>query len=194
METTLSPSPYYQRKDLWTLFLMAAFPTHVWTIILVLSDVQWVTERTNAWDAIGVGAYGLSIALIESLFVFVVAIGLGFLISRHWSSATRLGLLTALIFVVSMWAIIEQLYFSLALQLPGGFMNFLIHSGHPLWYLYGLSLFLVGITVLPICYIILWSERARKLLSGIIERLSLLTTLYLLLDIAAIIIVVIRNV
>jgi hypothetical protein len=194
METSLTRPPYYQKKDLWTLFLMAAFPTHIWTIILVLSDVEWVTERTNLWDAISVGAYGLIIALIESLFIFVLAVGLGFLILRRWDSSTRVGLLTVLIFLVSIWAIIEQLYFSLPIQVPDPFIRFLVRSGHPLWYLYGLSIFLAGITVLPLCYIILRSERARSLLSEIIERLSLLTSLYLLLDIAAIIIVVIRNV
>jgi len=45
------------------LFLISAFPLHVWTLLLAFRDFSWLTERTNLWDAIGVLSYGLIYAL-----------------------------------------------------------------------------------------------------------------------------------
>ena len=64
----------YSKQGLWNLFLICAFPLHVWTIILAFRDFSWVTERTNSWDALGVVSYGLIFALIESVAVFLVAL------------------------------------------------------------------------------------------------------------------------
>src|SRR5512141_1446140 len=71
----------YTRQGLWSLFLMCAFPLHVWALILAFRDVSWVTERTNSWDAVGVVAYGLLFTLVESVLVFGIMTLLGFLIS-----------------------------------------------------------------------------------------------------------------
>jgi hypothetical protein len=66
-------SNYYQKKGLWLLFAAAAFLVHVWAIMLIFQDLAWLAERTNMWDAIGVGAYGLVVALGESVFLFLTA-------------------------------------------------------------------------------------------------------------------------
>jgi hypothetical protein len=190
---SVSRQPYYRKSDLWTLFLMAAFPTHVWTIIIVLSDIEWVSERTNLWDAVGVGAYGLIVAAIESVFVFVLATALGFLISRYWSRSARVSLLTALVILVALWAIFEQLFLVLPIHIPDFLFNFLVHSGHPLRYIYLASIFFSVGTVLPLCYVILRFKMARTIMEKIIERLSILTLLYLVLDAGAVVIVLMRN-
>ena len=62
----------YTRQGLWTLFLMCALPLHIWTLILAFRDLPWLTDRTNAWDAFGVMAYGLIFALAESILLFLV--------------------------------------------------------------------------------------------------------------------------
>jgi hypothetical protein len=184
----------FSKQKLWTLFLMAAFPTHVWTIILVLQDYSWVTERTNSWDAIGVGAYGLLVAFAESVFVFVIALVLSFLISRKWGEDRRLALLFVTIFVVGIWAIINQLYFLFGATLPGGTMRFLIDSAHPLRILYGTSFALASISVVLPYAAVLQSDQVVKGIETVMERFSTLTVLYLFLDVVGLIIVIIRNV
>ncbi len=108
----------YSRQGLWSLFLMCALPLHAWTMILALRDVSWVTDRTNAWDAVGVFSYGLVFALVESLIIFLVASLLGFLISARWDREWRVILLTVLVLMLSLWAIAEQLFFLLPVRLP----------------------------------------------------------------------------
>lgn len=173
---------------------MAAFPTHVWTIILVLQDYSWVTERTNSWDAIGVGAYGLLVAFAESVFVFLAALVLSFLISRKWSEDRRLAMLFVTIFVVASWAIINQLYFLFGARLPGGLMRSLINSAHPLRILYGTSFVLATASVVLPYVAVLQSDKMVKGIETVMERLSILTVLYLFLDVIGLIIVIIRNV
>ena len=115
----------YSKSGLWSLYLTCAFPLHVWTIILSLRDFSWVAERTNSWDAIGVVSYGLVFALVESLLVFLVALLLGFLISKKWDEDRRIALMGLLVFITSLWAIGSYLYFMLNMPVPGGSILFM---------------------------------------------------------------------
>src|SRR5574342_450210 len=114
----------YSKQGLWTLFLVCAFPLHVWTIILAFRDFSWVSERTNSWDAIGVVSYGLIFAFIESVVIFLAAILLGFLVSKKWNEDRRLALVGVLVFVTSLWAILSYLFFMLKVSIPGGIILF----------------------------------------------------------------------
>ena len=184
----------YSKQGLWSLFLICAFPLHVWTIILAFRDFSWITERTNSWDAIGVVSYGLIFALIESVVVFLVAILLGFLISKKWSEDRRITLMGGLVFVASLWAMVSYLYFLLGVSIPGETILFLASLAHPLRFLYAVSLVLVVPTVALPAYFVLRSEKFLKGVQGLFERLSLLTLFYLFFDFIGLIVIVIRNI
>jgi hypothetical protein len=185
---------YFNKGDVLKLFLVCSFPIHVWAIFMFLRDFDWITERTNAWDAVGVGSYALMLALIESLVVFLVIFGFSFLIHKTWSPETRLATMSTLIFVVSMWAIFTQAFFLLGGILPEPIFTFLVNSGHPFRYLYGtIGGFVIVSVVAPVILML----RSEKLVMGtlaLIERIILLSGLYLFLDVVGIVIVIIRNV
>jgi hypothetical protein len=183
---------YYSKQEIWTLFLIAAFPLHVWALILFFWDFSWIEERAGTWNAIGVGAYALVIALVESVFVLLVALLLGFLIPKVWSPKVRASTMALIIMLVSVWAILGQLYFIYAPNL-----TWLILTLKPLSRsLYMLYLVLVGIIVIsfviPIWFA-LSSQKFRKGLDAVVERVSFLTIFYLVIDVIAIIIVAWRN-
>jgi hypothetical protein len=183
----------YSKKEAWSLFLVAAFAIHIWTIILILRDLSWVSERTNAWDAVGVAAYGLFFAFLESGIVFLGLVLLGMLVGGKWRE-TRLALLTVLYFVTAAWAAVGQLYFLLGLEIPASIFRQLIHSSHPLQVLYGSVLILVLITIVPPTVLVIRSNKANQLIKGLIDRLSLLTIFYLFLDFAGLVIIILRNI
>jgi len=184
----------YSKQGLWSLFLVCAFPLHIWTIILAFRDFSWVTERTNSWDAVGVLSYGLIFALIESLAVFLFIALLGFLVSKKWEEDRRNALLGTLVLIASLWAMVSYLYFILQVSIPEQTIDFLSNLAHPLRFLYVISLVLVGLTVtLPTCFI-LRSDKFLRFIKGLFERLSLLTMIYLFFDFIGLIIVIIRNV
>lgn len=183
----------YSKQGLWSLFLMCAFPLHFWTLILVFRDIQWMTERTNFWDALGVASYAMAFAFLESLLLFLILTLLGFLVPTQWTRETRIALLTVLFLILSVWAMLSQLYFLAAVQTPGWFIFLMARTGHPVRILYALALILVTPTLALPAWFALRSEKFLKSVNSLIERLSLLSGLYLFFDVVGLIIVIIRN-
>jgi len=184
----------YSKQGLWSLFLICAFPLHVWTIILALRDYSWVAERTNSWDALGVISYGLIFALFESVVVFLGAVLLGFLVSKKWDEDRRVTLMGTLVFIASLWAMVSYLFFLLGISISGKTILFLAGMAHPLRFMYVISLALVGLTVAIPTYFVLCSESFPQGIKGLFERLSLLTQFYLFFDFIGLVIVIVRNV
>jgi len=184
----------YSKRGLWNLFLICAFPLHVWTIILAFRDFSWVTDRTNSWDAVGVVSYGLIFAFVESVAVLLVAILLGFLVSKKWSEDRRITLVGTLAFITSLWAIANYLFFMLQVSIPGNTILSIAKMGHPLRFLYVISLAIIGPTVVLPAYFVLQSEKFMQAVRGFFERISTLTLFYLFFDFVGLIIVIIRNV
>jgi hypothetical protein len=183
----------YTPSGLWSLFLMCALPLHAWTLLLAFRDIAWLTERTNSWDAIGVLCYGLLFALAESLAFFVVFVLLGLLLPRRWEPERRIALLGVYALVLALWAIVAQLFFLANMRLSGRIIEFLVASPHPLWVIYGVLLVLVLITFLVPLWAIGRPGGRLKFVGALIEKLALLGMFYLLFDVAALVIVVIRN-
>ena len=183
----------YSKTGLWQLFVAAAIPLHLWAIILILMDISWVAERTNYWDAIGVAAYGLMFAFLESVLVWIVLIVMGFFLSLKWPESKRIVLLGVFSVVTALWAILGQLYFLLEWSFPKGIVLFLAGQSHPLRILYAGYFVVVSAIVLLAAYIAIFSDKFQKGFISLIERLSTLMGLYLFLDVVSIIIVLIRN-
>jgi hypothetical protein len=181
-------------RGLLSLFLTCAFPLHAWTIILVLRDVSWVAERTNVWDAIGVGAYGLVFAFVESLIVFVVFVLIGFLTPTQWTVDKRIAFLSLFVLILSAWGIISQLLFLWNISLPTSAIRFLAQSGHPMRIMYAVSLAVVVPSIGVPVYLFQRSDRLFRFIQNFSERLALLTVFYLFFDLAGLVIILIRNI
>jgi hypothetical protein len=173
---------------------VCAFPLHVWAMLLAFRDISWLIERTNMWDAVSVGSYGLVFAFVESVVIFLVFVLLGFLVAPAWDKERRLGLLCVLVLIASAWAMLGQLYFLWGVSVPIQLAVFLSQAAHPVRVLYFFALVLVTPTVLLPAYFILTSERSLPLTRAVIERLSLLTMFYIVFDIASLAVVIVRNI
>jgi len=152
-----------------------------------------VTERTNAWDAVGVAAYGMLFALVESLLAFLVVVLFGLVTPRYWDDDRRIAFLSLLFLITAVWGMISQLLFIWNIQLPSQTMEFLVRSGHPLRWLYGGSLAIVLATVFLPVYLFFRSSKFSLLVQDFTDRLSVLTIFYLLFDLAGLTIVIVRN-
>jgi hypothetical protein len=173
---------------------MCAFPLHAWTILLAFRDISWVAERSNMWDAIGVFSYGLIFAFVESSIIFLIAVLLGFLVSRFWNQDRRVILLSILILIDALWSMLCQYYVLGGFSISGDLNRFLVESGHPVRILYTILVPLVSLSVLLPTYLILQSDKALKFFHGLVDRVTLLTLFYLFLDFIGLVIVIIRNI
>lgn len=189
---TYNPREMY-KGQWWTLFAMAAFPLHLWTLIQIFRDVNWLSQRSNSWDAVGVGAYGLLFALLESLFVFIIMLLLGLLVHPNWGKERRAALLSIGVLLVATWAMINQLFFIQGWGVPLGLTEFLAATAHPLRWLYAIVFALVLPSITLPFYLLLRYEKALQTSQELIDRLTLLSSLYLLLDAGALVVVVVRN-
>jgi hypothetical protein len=183
----------YSKQGLWSLFLICAFPLHLWTLILAFRDISWVTERTNAWDAIGVVSYGLIFAFVESVVIFLIFALLGLLTPKQWESDRRITFLAFLVLITSVWGMISQLLFLWNVSLPEQAIEFLRRSNHPLRIMYAACLIVVTPTVLLPAYSFIRSKKAVTVMQNLMERLALLTSFYLFFDVLGLIIIIIRN-
>ena len=190
----VTKSPWYSRQKLWSLFLMCAFPLHLWTILLAFRDISWVSDRSNTWDAIGVVSYGLIFAFTESLIIFLAVVILGFLISRYWDEEKRVVLLSILVLVGALWSMLSQSYFLKWVSIPNPILQLISQSKHPVRTIYEIFLPLVSISTLLPTYLILKSDKAYQFFKGLVERVTVLTIFYLCFDVIGLVIVIIRNI
>jgi hypothetical protein len=160
---------------------------------MVFRDISWLTERTNLWDAIGVASYAMLFAFIESVLLFLVVVLVGLLIPEQWHSDRRIAFLALLILITSVWGMIGQLLFLWNISLPAAAILFLRDSDHPLRILYAGALTIVTATVLLLVLLFIKLKASVVFMQNIIERISLLTTFYLLFDVVGLVIVVLRN-
>jgi len=184
----------YSAGGLWSLFLVCAFPLHAWAIILSLRDFNWVAERTNTWDAVGVISYALVFAFVESIIIFLLFTLAGWLISTKWNEPHRITLLGFLILVLASWSIFNQSHFIWGASLPGIVRQLALASEHPVRIIYLYLLVLVGLTVLVPTILILRNHSVFRLFQSLFERVAVLTSFYLVFDLIGLLIVVSRNV
>ena len=161
---------------------------------MVFRDISWLTERTNLWDAIGVASYGMLFAFIESIVLFLVVVLLGLVIPKQWHSDRRITFLALLILITSAWGMLSQLLFLWNVSLPPTAIQFLRSSHHPLRVLYAGSLAIVTSTVLLLVFLFVKLRTSVAFMQNIMERISLITMLYLLFDLLGLVIVLIRNI
>ena len=184
----------YNQQGLWLLFLMCVFPQHLWTLIFAFRDISWLIARTNIWDAVGNTSYGMVYAFFESLFIFCVLALIGLITPSRWEVNRRVGFLTLLLFILSIWGMVSQLLYVWNIWLPLPLMQFIANTGRPLVMLYVLSLAIVVPTVVLPVYAFVRREKTLSSLLDFMDRLTTLSMLYLFFDVIGLIIVVIRNI
>ncbi len=161
---------------------------------MVFRDLSWVAERTNAWDAVGVASYGMIFAFAETVLVFLVIALLGLFTPASWSYERRIGFLSLLVLIISLWAIFSQLFFLWNMSLPNAVAQFLRSSGHALRFIYAGVLVVVIPTVLLPIYFYVRSNKAITVMQDLVDRFSSVASFYLFFDLLGLIIVIFRNI
>lgn len=185
---------FYSKQQLLRLFLITALPIHLWTFFQFFADFSWIALVLDPWEAAAVGAYALLSALLESLFVAGCAAALGYLVSRKWDVETRVLLMGAFAVWTAIWAMAAQYGSHGLLAIPGWAAGSVWFASAPYETLTTLLGGLVAATLLPTAWLILRSERVRTILDTLVDRLNLLSLFYLAIDLAALVVLLVRNI
>lgn len=190
MQKTRQP---FTKNDYFNLFLVSAFPLHLWTILMMMRDINWVAERSTTWDAVGFSGYALLYTLAESVFLFGFVLLLSLLLPRHWNKTLRFTVLSVVAFVLAGWSIMEQLILivlwtrlqALPVRLP------FLAAGR--WVPLTITAVLVTLSIAVPLALLSKSEKLHRNVFNILERLTILSGLYLFLDAVAFVVVLVRN-
>lgn len=182
----------FSRSNLIELFFVVAFPIHVWTLIGVLRDVELVVNRTDVWDAVGLGAYSMVFAFFESILLLLVMMLLSFLLPLAWGEKKIRYQISGYYYVFAIWAMLGQAYFMFEKfpRIVNRGIRF-IQSSQWLFFII-LVLIIIASIIIPM-WQINKSKKIRKFISKLNENLMLLTLIYVLLDIVGLIIILYRN-
>ncbi len=186
-------SQHFKAGDRFKLFLVCAFPLHVWTILMALRDVSWVAERTTPWDSLGFSAYALLYTLAESLLLFVFILLLSLLIPKNWPITLRFTALSLLAFALAGWSIIEQLILVLGYDSLVRWLSPLTFLHHSPGIGQAITALIVAVSVAVPLLLLRRYEKMQNGFFALLDRLTMLSGLYLFLDLLAIFLIVYRN-
>ncbi|HKJ28167.1 MAG TPA: hypothetical protein VJ965_11040 [Anaerolineales bacterium] len=190
-EPTKASQPTRVQK-LWKIFLLTAFPIHVWNLLMVFKDMEFVTERSEMWGAIGYAGYSLLYAFLESIIIAILIWIISLLIPRKWDQTRAFTALISVYFVLAGASAVEQAAYAfeqyrIAKQFIYGLENFTTLT-------YGLIIGAIFLAIAGLLLLIYKTKNGGKALAEFYDRLILLSYLYLVLDAAGIVIVIIRNI
>lgn len=161
-------------------FAAIIFIVHVWSIYNLLREIPAWILRLSSWDLAGVISYTLMFALVESIIVLVFLLVLAALLPGKIFRDKFVSISTVFIFLAAVWVVSFR------------YLEDRIRS----WGMTGMLLLLaLALATFVIAYlVVLKSEKADHMLNSLMQRVTLLSYLYLFIDITALVIVVSRNV
>lgn len=157
------------------IFLLTAFFVHIWTILNVLFDVPSLILYMNLEELLAAISYPLTFALFESILLALPLILLGGVLPENWRTSYYLSFVFAILFPAALTAIAIHVFPDL--------------WDAKKWVLLAWAGFAALLSGL------FWRfPRVRGWIDAIIERLALLSYIYLVIDALAVIVVIVRNV
>ena len=145
----------------------------------MLREVPAWILRLTIWDLVGVVAYSLVFALVESILVFLVVLLLGIITPTRLIQGKFVALSTVLVFLTSLWFIVLH------------YNNQIIEMRQVI----PLALWVISymLVLLLAFYLIQRKQKVEELLNNFVKRVAVLSFAYFLMDVVSIVLVGIRN-
>jgi hypothetical protein len=166
--------------DISYAYLAGLFPIQAWALYNSLREAPAWSLKFSLWDLIGVFSYIEAFVLLESIVIFLPLVVLAALLPARWLRSTFVASCTAIVYVSAGWFILAHIHdftvrdWSLRQLLPW-FLAFLFSQG-------------------VILILIRNSRRLESLIVSVVDRVAVLSILYLSVSLTGIFIVLIRNV
>lgn len=171
------------RTDLFLIFSACVLPVFLWAFYNLFYRIPGLLVRLNFSELVGSTAYVLAFALLESgLFFLVLGGGLllaAVLLPRRWLAAHLAVIGSTLALTVAALVMVVQRYSDLLNNM----------STRRQWFYLGL----VGLALVVYYFVILRYPRVEEISKEIYQRLSILSILYVVLGLASVVLIVVRN-
>jgi hypothetical protein len=186
------------KNDFWLVFSFSVFVTHVWGYTWFLYHIPALIKRSTLWEITNIAAYNLVSFLCDSLFITIIS----FVVSRfittkdykaHFPITGHI-----VIFISTIYAALVNLAFP---YYPTIIYHFLITKYPNLQIsadifnicLFSTIFFLLVLTIIRLIKYILRNYRITKIINKFTERTTSLSILFLILDMASLILFIFRG-
>ena len=183
----------FSKPELLKIFLVCAFPVHFWTLLSIIFEGELIGKR-NLWYFAGFSGYLLLLALFESVLFFLFVLALSYLFPKRWKGQTPLVVASALALMLGFWAVGNQAFQALIVEPPPWFEWVMLRVYSRQRLLYPLFIAFIAASVAVPVYVLSEYENVRKAIFPVIENISLLSYLYLGLDLFGLVVVLVRNI
>lgn len=169
----------YNRREIFLSFIVIAFPIQVWAIISILREVPAWILRLSIVDMWGVISYTLAYTLIESVIICILFLLIGAVLPKKYFRKHFIAYTTVFSIFLTLIFIAAQVY---ANQLKSMGM---------------VTLGILGTLILALVvgsYILIYQKpKVAETITTVVDRLVVLSILYLSIDILAILTIISRN-
>jgi hypothetical protein len=170
-------------KEHFLLFSTCVIPIHIWSIVQTLREFPGLMISMSVWDIIGFVAYAQVFALFESVVVYALLLLVSMLLPARVFRDKYVSQGSILVLSASVWFVPFHYQYKL-------------FDLNQIWYVIFIGLWLfsfIGI-VLVSSLLIRQKQNFNQWLMDFTEQLTVLSTLYLVTDLAGILIVLVRNI
>ena len=182
------------KQKYWEFFLIIAFPIHFWALILWFQEFETITERSNTWDAFGVGSYFMAYAFFESAIIFTILCFLMLLLPERLDKQTTFSVITVLYLVIASWFILEQARFLAIIPEDVWFFKRVQNIKSIKSKAGTVTAITFALTIILPPIFLMKSKKFLNNIPSFLSRLTVLSSLYLAFDFLAILVIIIRNV
>lgn len=169
------------RRDLVLVLATVLFPVFSWSLIWFFQKMPGWQPFLGTWDILGILAYALAFALLESLIVLGLLVALAAILPARALRSRFVALGSTLVLVIAFWTIFFQLIFEPVILYWNG-------AEFALWF--GLALVSIVLAV----FMVHRSRRGQEIVSALAERLTVLIYLYVPLGLLGLVVVLARNI
>lgn len=169
------------KAEYFKLFLVCSIPIHIWAYINLFNDIPAMQLQMSIWRILSVASYVLAFALFESLLIFGLIFLICLLLPERLFGVKLIHLVAIIVITVSILISFIHLYDYWEID-SLSFADWIVS-----WVLFGLF---ITITLL---FFLTRYKRVQKGFQSVIDRLAILSLVYISLDILGLFVITVRN-
>lgn len=167
-------------QDLVLAFAACAFPVFVWSILNVLREVPAWVLRLNVWDLIGMLAYTQAFALVESIMIFLAFTVLSIVLPTRILRDKFVAQTGMVVVLSSVWGILAH------------HDQQIIGPDHLMQLAFWFVVYLVSVGAFYV--LVDRNERLEKLVCSLINRLAVVSFVYVGVGFLGVFVAILRNI
>ncbi len=181
MKRNSEAQPLY--LQVYQILLAIIFPVSFWTLVFFFRELPSYLMRMPSWDILGVFAYSMFVSLLDSMLITAIVVFIAFVLPKRFFRDHLVAQGIVQSYLIILLAALVQL---------ASTSNLLPELTRIPWFNLLFIGFFIGASI-SLNRLVIFSDNIQAKIHLFIERLTVLATIYLFLNLCAVLIVILRN-